>query len=123
GLIGDVLSRVADLGFLHFQPQVGSLAGSLTDAGEDRVAAVLLRDAGDELLDDDGFAESRAAEESRFAAAQERREQIDHLDAGFEDLGFGSQVDEGRRLAVAGPASAARDDGAAVTDRLTPQGA
>jgi hypothetical protein len=32
-------------------------AGALADAGEDGVAAVLLGDAGDEFLDDDGLAE------------------------------------------------------------------
>ena len=32
---------VADLGLLHFEPEVVALAGPLADAGEDRVAAVL----------------------------------------------------------------------------------
>ena len=100
GLVDDVLAGVADLGFLHFQPQVGAFAGALADAGEDRVAAVLLGDAGDEFLDDDRLAEARAAEQAGLAAAEERREQVDHLDAGLEHLGLGGQVDELRRLAV-----------------------
>ena len=79
-------------------------AGALADAGEDRVAAVLLGDAGDEFLDDDGLAEPRAAEQARLAAAEERREQVDHLDAGLEHLGLGREVDELRRLAVDRPA-------------------
>ena len=36
GLIDDVLAGVADLGFLHFQPEVVAFAGSFADAGEDR---------------------------------------------------------------------------------------
>jgi hypothetical protein len=41
------------------------LAGALADAGEDRVAAVLLGDAGDQLLDDDRLAEPGPAEQAR----------------------------------------------------------
>ena len=65
GLIDDVLAGGADLGFLHFQPEVGSFAGSLADAGEDRIAAVLLGDAGDQFLNDDGLAQTRPAEQIR----------------------------------------------------------
>ena len=36
GLIDNVLAGVADLGFLHFQPEVGSFARAFADAGEDR---------------------------------------------------------------------------------------
>ena len=89
GLVDDVLAGVADLGLLHFQPEVVAFAGALADAGEDRVAAVLLGDAGDQLLDDDGLAEARAAEQAGLAAADERGEQVDDLDAGLEDLGLG----------------------------------
>ena len=89
GLIDDVLAGFADFGLLHFQPEVGAFAGSFTDAGEDGVAAVLLGDAGDEFLDDDGLAEARPAEQTGLATAKERREQIDHLDAGFKHFGLG----------------------------------
>jgi hypothetical protein len=37
GLIDDVLAGGADLRFLHFQPEVGSFAGSFADAGEDGI--------------------------------------------------------------------------------------
>ena len=120
GLIDDVFAGVADLGFLHFEPEVGPFAGSFADAGEDGITAVLLGDAGDEFLNDDGFAETRAAEESGLAAAKERREQVDHLDAGLEDFGFGGQVDEFRRLAVDGPALC-DVHGAAIVDRFAEQ--
>ena len=120
GLVDDVLAGVADLGFLHFQPEVGAFAGAFADAGEDGVAAVLLGDTGDEFLDDDGLAEARAAEQAGLAAAKERREQVDHLDAGLEDFGLGRQVDEFRRLAV-DRAALGRVDRPAVVDRLAEQ--
>ena len=41
GLIDDALAGVADLGFLHFQPQVVAFAGAFADAGEHRITAVL----------------------------------------------------------------------------------
>ena len=39
-LVDDAAAGLADLGFLHFQPQVGPFAGPLADAGEHRVTAV-----------------------------------------------------------------------------------
>ena len=39
-LLDDAAAGVADLGFLHFEPQVGPFAGPLADAGEHRVTAV-----------------------------------------------------------------------------------
>ena len=81
-------------GFLHFQPQVGAFAGPLADAGEHRVTAVRPGDAGDQLGEDDRLAEAGPAEQAGLAAADERREQVDDLDAGFEQLGLGRQVGE-----------------------------
>ena len=92
------LPVVADLGFLHFEPEIGSFAGSFADAGEDGIAAVLLGDAGDEFLNDDGLAEARPAEQAGLAAAEERGEQVDDLDAGFEDFGLWGEVDEFRAV-------------------------
>ncbi len=85
---------------LHFQPQVVALAGALADAGKHRVAAVLLGDAGDQFLNHDGLAQPGSAEQPGLAAAHEGSEQVDDLDAGFEDLGLGGQVHEFRRLAM-----------------------
>ncbi len=86
GLLDDAAAGVADLGFLHFQPQVGPFAGSLADAGEHRVTAVGAGDAGDQLGENDRLAQAGPAEQAGLAAADERREQVDHLDAGFEQL-------------------------------------
>ena len=95
---------LADLGFLHFQPQVVSFAGSLADAGEHRVTAVRTGDAGDQLGEDDGLAQTGTAEQAGLSAADERRQQVDDLDAGFEDFGLGAEVFERGRLAVNRPA-------------------
>ena len=58
----------------------------------------------DQLLDDDRLADAGAAEEADLAALHERRDQVDDLDAGLEDLGLGLEVGELGRLAVDRPA-------------------
>jgi hypothetical protein len=42
GLLDHAAAGVADLGFLHFQPEVVPFAGPFAHAGEDRVTAVAL---------------------------------------------------------------------------------
>ena len=59
-----------------------------------------LGDVVDQLHDDDGLADAGAAEQPDLAALGVGGEQIHHLDAGLEDLGFCRLVDEGGRLAV-----------------------
>ena len=88
----------ADLGFLHFQPEVVAFAGPLADAGEHRVAAVLAGDAGDQFGENDRLAQAGPAEQAGLAAADQRRQQVDDLDAGLEQFGLGGQVGELRRL-------------------------
>ncbi len=73
GLRDDRAVGLADLGFLHFEPKIVAFAGPFADAGEDRVAAVLAGDAGDEFGQDDGLPESGTAEQTGLAAADERR--------------------------------------------------
>ena len=97
---------VADLGFLHFEPQVGPFAGPLADAGEHRVTAVGTGDAGDQLGEDDRLAQTGTAEQAGLAAADERREQVDDLDAGLEHLGLGREV--GRPAGGRGGSASAR---------------
>ena len=72
-LVDDAAAGVADLGLLHFQPQVVALAGPLADAGEDGGTAVGRGDAGDQLREDDRLAQAGPAEQSGLAAADERR--------------------------------------------------
>ena len=77
--------------------QVVALAGALAHAREDGVAAVLLGDVADELLDDDGLADAGAAEDADLAALREGADEVDDLDAGLEDLGRGRLLLERRR--------------------------
>ena len=74
--------------------EIVALAGALADAGEHGVAAVDLGDVVDQLHDDDGLADARAAERADLAALGEGADQVDDLDAGLEHLGLGVLVEE-----------------------------
>ncbi len=65
---------------------------------------MLLGDVPDQLLDEHGLADSGAAEEADLAALHVRREEVDDLDAGLEDLDGRLQLLEVRRIAVDRPA-------------------
>ena len=93
---------VGELGFLHFTPEVVALGGALADAAEHGVAAELTGDTRDHLLDDDGLADTGAAEQSDLAAANEGAEEVDDLDAGDEDFCLGVELVEVGGLAVDG---------------------
>ena len=79
-----------------------------------------LGDTGDELGQDDRLAQPGAAEQADLAAADERGEQVDDLDARLEDLGLGREVLEERWIAVDRPALAGGEVAAPV-DRFTEQ--
>ena len=103
-----VLLRVlVDAGFDELVIEVVALAGALADAGEHRIAAVRLGDVVDQLLDEHGLADAGAAEQADLAALGVRREQVDDLDAGDENFGFGRLIGIERRSAVDGRVSAA----------------
>ncbi len=95
-----------DLGLDHLVIEVVALARALADAGEDGIAAVRLGDVVDELHDEHGLADARAAEEADLAALGIRREKIDDLDAGLENLRFGRLFRIARRRLMDGSASA-----------------
>jgi hypothetical protein len=61
-------------------------------------------DAGDEFGEDDRLAEAGTAEQAGLTAADERREQVDHLDARLEELGLRGEFLDRRRIAVDRPA-------------------
>ena len=67
-----VVVRIDDAGFLHFEPEIVAFAGAFAHAGEHRHTAVLHGDVVDQLHDDDGLADARAAEQADLAAAQDR---------------------------------------------------
>src|ERR1039458_2552699 len=73
--------RVDDSGLGELEPEVVPLARPLADAREDRIAAGGLRDVVDELHDEHGLSDARAAEEAGLAAARVGFEEVDDLDA------------------------------------------
>ena len=73
-------------GLYHFPVKVVTFTGSLTHPGEDGETAVAFGDVIDEFHDDDGLAYARTAEGSDFATLGEGTDQIDNLDACFENL-------------------------------------
>ena len=103
-LTEDERGVLEDVRLLHLQVEVVALTGALADAGEHRAAAELLRDPADHLLDDDGLADTGTAEHPDLPAAHVRREQVDDLDAGLEDLGARLELVERRRRTVDRPA-------------------
>ena len=86
------LAHLDHAGIDHFVIQIVAFAGALADAGEHRDAAVRLGDVVDQLLDDHGLADAGAAEQADLAAFQVGCQQVDHLDAGDQDLQPSSPV-------------------------------
>src|SRR5581483_5339316 len=87
-------------GFDELVIEVVSFARALADAGEHRIAAVRLRDVVDELLDEHGLADARAAEQADLAAFRIRSEEVHDLDPGDENFGFRRLIGVGRRRLV-----------------------
>ena len=77
--------------------EVVALAGPLAHTGEHGVARVHLGDVVDQFHDQNGLAHAGTAEEADLAALGVGREQVDDLDAGHQDFGFGRLLDELRR--------------------------
>ena len=119
GAFGDlvVLVQLDHAGVDHLVVEVVALARALAHAGEHRHAAMRLGDVVDQLLDDHGLAHAGAAEQADLAALQVGRQQVDHLDAGDQDLRRGRLFLEGRRIAV-DRVALRRVDRAALVDRL-----
>ena len=79
---------------------------------------MLLREVVDQLLDQHRLADAGPAEQPDLAALDVRRDQVDALEAGLEDLDLRREVAERRRIAVDRPAlDVGRRRGLAV-DRL-----
>src|SRR5437660_318241 len=68
----------------HFQPQVVALAGALAHACEYRDATVLHGHVVNELHNQNGLADTRAAEQTNLATLHIGLDQIDDLDSGFK---------------------------------------
>ncbi len=80
--------------------KIVALTGPLADPGKHRIAAEQLGDIVDQLLDQHGLADARAAEQADLAALGVGAQEVDDLDAGNEDFRFCRLVDEVRRLGV-----------------------
>src|SRR6185369_10624738 len=91
---------VENVGVLHFVVEVVTFAGTLTHTGEHGQARVLLGDVVDQLHHVDGLADAGAAEQTDLAALGERADQVDNLDAGFQQIDGGRQFVELRRSGV-----------------------
>ena len=76
-------------GFGHFVVQVIAFAGTLTNAGEDRIAVVGGGNVVNELLNQNGFADAGTAEQTDLTALCVGADQVNNLDTGFQDLGSG----------------------------------
>ncbi len=93
-----------DAALLELEPEVVALARAFADAAEHRDTAVLQRDVVDQLLDDDGLADARAAEQADLAALQVRLDQVNDLDARLEHLQLGGLVRQHRGRPMDRPA-------------------
>jgi len=102
-LAEDQRGLVQDAGGVHLTPEVAALTGALADAGEDGVAAVLGGHVVDQLLDQDGLADACAAEQTDLAALGVGGQQVDDLDARFQNLSSGLLLCKAGGLAVDGP--------------------
>ena len=102
-LAEDQRGLVQDAGGVHLAPEVAALTGALADAGEDGVAAVLGGHVVDQFLDQDGLADACAAEQTDLAALGVGGQQVDDLDARFQNLSSGLLLCKAGGLAVDGP--------------------
>ena len=100
----DQRGPIEDPGLLHVAVEVAALAGALSDPGEDRVAAVLLGDVADHLVDDHRLAHPSTAEEADLGTLGEGADQVDDLEPGLQDLLADVLLADRGRLAVDGVA-------------------
>src|SRR5690606_11518968 len=108
---------VENVGVLHLVVEVVTLTSTLTHAGEHGVTAVLDGDVADQLHRVHGLAHTGTTEQTDLAALGERADQVDHLDAGFQQLVATRLLGVGRRGAVDFPLLFLAD-GAGFVDRV-----
>ena len=111
----------------HIVPQVVAFAAALSHATENRIAAMLVGDIADQLVDDHRLADACAAKDAHLAAAGKGRDQVQRLEARLKDLDLGGLLaklavesdgwaafsrfrwDPGRRSALPGRSSRAQN--------------
>ena len=84
-------------GFLHLAVKLLAFATAFADAAEDADALVMPDHVVDHFGQQHRLADARSAEQSRLAAALQRHQHIDDLDARLEDLGLGGASRQRRR--------------------------
>src|SRR5262249_6097502 len=89
-----------ELRLLHFMPQVVAFASSLTDTSKTGIAAVLLGDVIDELLNKHRFTDTGAAEKADLSTATVGCEKVDNFDAGLKHFDFDRLIDKLGRCPV-----------------------
>src|SRR5690606_37656243 len=94
---------VQDVGVLHLVVEVVPFTGPLAHAGEHGQTAVRLGDVVDQLHHVHGLADAGATEQADLSALGERADQVDHLDAGFQQLVAARLIGVARRGAVDAP--------------------
>lgn len=94
--------KLNDGGLLHFVVQIVTLTSTLADTGEDGVTTVSLGDVVDQLLNEDGLADTSTTEETNLSTTSVGSEQIDDLDTSDENLGRGGLVSERGGVSVDG---------------------
>ena len=92
--------EVDDAGFLHLVIEIVAFPGALADTGENRQPAVFGGDVVDQLEHVHGLADTGAAEQAHLAALGEGADEVDNLDAGFEQFVGDGQLLVARGLGV-----------------------
>ena len=111
GVFGD------DAGVEEFVVEIIAFAGALADTREHRRAAVALGNVVDKFLDEHGLADAGATEQADLAALGVGRDEIDDLDAGDQDGGFGGLINKFRGCGM-DRGGLCRANGAALVDRF-----
>ena len=75
-------------GFDHFVIEVVAFTGTLAHTGKHRIAAVCLGDVVDQFHDQHGLAHAGTAEQADLAALGIWCQQVDNLDAGYQNFSF-----------------------------------
>jgi len=95
-----VTLKLDDTGLNHLVVEIVTLTGTLTDTAEDGETTMGLGDVVDEFLNQHSLSDTGTSEETNLSTTGVRREKVDDLDTGLQNLGGGGLVDEGGRLGV-----------------------
>jgi len=82
--------------------QIATLTSTLADTGENGVTTVGLGDVVDQLLNEDGFADTSTTEKTNLSTTGVRSEKIHDLDTSNQNLGRGGLISERRGVSVNG---------------------